>query len=138
MPNVSQQIFKISAKEIGKLKTSFEKERARQSLKVDSAMVAAVDLVWITARSRRPNIGKKGNRVSDPNASFGVPVRTGALRASIQKEIKPEAGKITGRVYTNSPYAIFIEYGTSKMRMRPFMAPAFWINRERILKLFAS
>ncbi|MCL2631515.1 MAG: HK97 gp10 family phage protein [Coriobacteriia bacterium] len=41
-----------------------------------------------------------------------VPVRNGALRASIHPEVKTEGDTIIGRVYTANEYAAFVEFGT--------------------------
>lgn len=117
------------------------------------AMKESIDLVYNTAREKRPDIGfmekttmgvgrvsfrkKKGIRiVSDPNAEYGVPVRTGALRMSIRKNVQGTYGKVTGTVFTDSPYAWFIEYGTQKITPRPFMRPAFDLNKDFIIKIF--
>lgn len=50
---------------------------------------------------------------------------TGTLRNSIYVQIQ-SAGPIRKviKVGTRVPYATFLEYGTSKMRPRPFMRPA--------------
>jgi len=46
---------------------------------------------------------------------------TGALVRSIKVEKK----KNESTVYVEKDYAIYLEYGTSKMRPRPFILPAF-------------
>lgn len=60
---------------------------------------------------------------------------TGALVRSIKVEKK----KNESTVYVEKDYAIYLEYGTSKMRPRPFILPAFlntkkWFS-ERLNKL---
>ncbi len=121
-----------------------------------------IDIVYRTARAKRPMIhlvriggrdekyiGKKipkdlreGFRtrsVSDPDAKFGVPVRTGRLRDSIEKEshyIGPMSVK--GRVWSDEKYASYVERGTSKMSPRPYMRPAFDLNREVIRKILGN
>lgn len=99
-----------------------------------SRLQAATTIVYNVARARRPKISitehkarggrKVGYRVSDPNAKLGVPVKTGALQASIQMETKRSGKKYIGRIWTNSPYAEYMEFGTSKIKPRPFMRPA--------------
>lgn len=47
---------------------------------------------------------------------------TGALVRSIKVE---KNSKSESTVYVEQDYAVFLEYGTSKMRPRPFILPAF-------------
>lgn len=106
-------------------------------------MTAAVAIVYATARARRPKIGltkyNKGQyRVSDPNATLGVPVKTGALQGSINREITQKGGKIQGRIFTNIPYAVYMEYGTSRIEARPFMRPALNENAEKVKNIFSK
>lgn len=49
------------------------------------------------------------------------PVDTGRLRSSIQYT----SGYLTCTVGTDVQYAIYIEYGTWKMRAQPFLNPAY-------------
>lgn len=117
---------------------------------MEKKMNLIVDVVFKTATARRPKIAvTKENRgqyrVSDPNAKAGVPVDTGALQASITKDVRWSGKKIIGEVEAGLDliYAKMIEFGTSKMRPRPFMRPAWnenlqWIKKkwsEKITKL---
>lgn len=106
------------------------------------------NIVYKTAKARRPKIsiqehkalgrpakvkGQSAYRVSDPNADVGVPVDTGKLQASITKDpVKRVKDKYIGRVWTNWPYAKYMEFGTSVIQARPFMHPALNINKEAI------
>jgi HK97 gp10 family phage protein len=111
-------------------------------------MNLAVDIVFKTATARRPKIsmselkargGEKGDyRVSDPNAVLGVPVKSGALQASIKKSVKWQGKKITGEIDAggNLPYAMAMEFGTSSISPRPFMRPAWNENKEFIQNKF--
>ena len=49
-----------------------------------------------------------------------VPVRTGALRNSLQQSPITNGAEILAR----RPYAIYLEYGTRRMSARPFLLPA--------------
>ncbi len=49
-------------------------------------------------------------------------VRTGELRNSITA--RPALGGLSAVVEATSDHAVFVEYGTSRMRPQPFMAPA--------------
>lgn len=120
-------------------------------------MNSAVNIMWITARAKRPKIStqqakssatryfrrdsngkRKEYRVSDPAAKLGVPVDTGILQASIKKEVNDRKnGKIIGRIYVDGvKYAKYMEFGTSNIQARPFMRPAIDLNKERIKNLF--
>lgn len=120
---------------------------------VDNALMkkmqAAVTIIYQTARARRPKIsaqmhkaagGKKGGyRVSDPAATLGVPVDTGALQLSIKKSVTQKGGKTTGTVSAGGGavgYATMIEFGTSKMAARPFMRPAINENADEVKRIF--
>ena len=110
-------------------------------------ITAATEIIWRTAHAKRPMMTKKqarlehrSRRVSDPNAQAGVPVRTGALQGSIKKTVEQTAFlKYQGKVETHGlPYAGYIEFGTSKMKARPFMRPAVELNKEAIKRMFKA
>ena len=50
------------------------------------------------------------------------PVDTGQLKASIGYIVRPS--DMTVQVYADKSYAIFVEYGTSRMAAQPFLRPA--------------
>jgi HK97 gp10 family phage protein len=146
-PKYVDAVSKIS----DKLRGEFE----NQSKSLNKKMQSATNIIWTTATARRPMItnavakaqgrGKTKNgklkRVSNPDASAGVPVASGELQISIKKEITMKDGKATGRVYTNNsnskvPHHIFIEFGTSKMPARPFMRPALNVNMDKVRRIF--
>lgn len=128
-----------------------------------SKMTEAVNLVYKTATTKRPNVTyvnilgetqKVSGRVpkeikrafytrtvSDPDAESGVPVKTGNLQSSIKKEVKVQGRNVVGRVYVDTKkakYAKYVEFGTSKMQARPFMRPALDMNQEKIRKIFGE
>lgn len=54
-----------------------------------------------------------------------VPVDTGTLKASAQ--VKPASGggmSYTAEVSFNTNYALYVEFGTSKMAAQPYLVPA--------------
>ncbi len=59
-----------------------------------------------------------------------VPVRTGHLQASIRADLGTEGGSDVGEAFesvsviADTPYASFVEFGTSRMDPEPFMQPA--------------
>ena len=64
-------------------------------------------------------------------AATVVPVATGALQDSIGHEV----GDRKAIVYAGMPYAVHVEYGTSRMAARPFLRPYFlslaWLQHFR-------
>ena len=140
--------FSIKKGEIEKITSAMIFKESTILDGVKRKMDLIVDIVWKTARARRPKIsateqkalgrptGKGVYRVSDPNAKLGVPVDTGALQASIEKNVKVEGKKIIGTIEAGRGliYAPMIEFGTSKMRPRPFMRPAWNENLDWIRK----
>ena len=104
-------------------------------------MDSVVELAYRYARTPRPMMTNKyGRRVSNPNAPLGVPVQTGNLQSSIKKgKIRVEDETVSGSIYVDkkiAPYGVFVEFGTSKMRARPFMRPVVNIIKEITKDLF--
>jgi len=48
---------------------------------------------------------------------------------------KMKDGGLTGVIFTNRPYAIYVENGTRKMPARPFFKPALEAKKERVEEL---
>lgn len=67
-------------------------------------------------------------------------VVTGMLRTSITSNVKKSGQQVIGQIIANSfdntDYAVHLEFGTSKMRPRPFMQPALEKQRPAIKRLF--
>ena len=130
---------------IKRFNSDFVREIERIDDQILKKVTTITQVIYNTARARRPKISAKEQkslgrstakgsyRVSDPNASYGVPVKTGDLQSSIKKEITRGFKKVNGRVYVDGPgnaYAAAIEYGTSRIQARPFMRQALSENRE--------
>jgi len=153
--------FKGNIKSFGKKLEKRAKGWESEGLK---RMNAAVNIVYNTARAKRPSttfyefggetmstpgkipkdvkrLFRHVRKVSDPNAKFGVPVRTGNLRDAIKKDVKVQFHKVVGTIWVDqkqAPYAGFIEYGTSKMAKRPFFRPAMDLNRKIVKDIIGS
>ena len=82
----------------------------------------------------------KANMTPDgPSAPGEAPaVDTGRLRASITHRVEMESGEVVGYVGTNVEYAPYLEFGTTRMKPRPFMVPAIERNRDWIKNKLAS
>ena len=72
------------------------------------------------------------------DAKREVRVDTGRLRASITHEIEKTKDETIGRVGSNVEYAVYQEYGTSKMRGHPYLRPALERNKGRIKQLLGG
>jgi HK97 gp10 family phage protein len=75
-----------------------------------------------------------GTSPSSPGDTPGVD--TGALRSSINVQ---QRGRMVRAIADGVEYGVMLEFGTSRMGARPFMAPAaMWLNNqtERIFKDF--
>jgi len=73
---------------------------------------------------------KAGALLIQNDAKKRAPYLTGTLRRSIHTE---QTGKTSVKVGTDVEYAIFQEYGTSKMAARPYLRPAFDENRQKVV-----
>lgn len=68
-----------------------------------------------------------------PSAPGEPPNRdTGQLDQSV---IARRRGRVRSEVSANAPYALFLEFGTSRMAERPFMRPATRRTRRQITTL---
>lgn len=64
----------------------------------------------------------------EADAKKKVPIDTGRLRSSISNKIEKIRDEITGKVGTNVVYAPYIEFGTGRMRPKPYLYPALQKN----------
>lgn len=72
-------------------------------------------------------------------ARAGVPVDMGLLARSIAvKDSRGKKNEIVTKVSAPVYYALFVEYGTSKMGARPFMRDAVRTKEDRVHELLIS
>lgn len=143
-------MFKLNPRSIEKLGNHLSKFVKDHQTDAEKRMGLAINIIYKTASAKRPMIGKKGKRVSDPAAPFGVAVAEkngGLLKSSIKKEIVTLGFHVTGRVYVDTkdvPYAMRIEYGfigadslgrVYNQAPRPFMRPAWDLNKKVVEKV---
>jgi hypothetical protein len=151
------EIFKLPAVNVERLKGKVADIMTREGKILNAKVTAMTNVVYQTAHAKRPLISKeeqkssgRTKRVSDPNASAGVPVDTGALQISIKKKVEDSGKKVVGTVYvdgnTSNPksgesvqqYAKAMEYGTSRIAPRSFLRSAIHVNSDWIKKFWAQ
>lgn len=82
---------------------------------------------------------KVGTRIVQRSAKQKAPVDTGDLEGSIRRSFSgANTSMPTGRVSTNIEYAVYVEYGTSKMLAQPFLRPALKDSSKELNKLFSE
>jgi len=142
---LSGKSFSVDTSQVDRVLTRVRKAKEQIDKSTLAKVKAATNIVYKTASARRPMMSAKEmkasgrkRRVSDPGATAGVPVQTGALQMSIKQSVTQKGDKTTGMVTTNSPYAAFMEFGTRYIQARPFMRPALLLNQEFIKALFAK
>lgn len=96
--------MKIEIKDIGKFNNWTNKVAKQVESKVKDAVIQNV-------------------LEGEGQAKLLTPFDTGHLRRSITTELSDD--RLSGKVFTNVEYSIFVEEGTSKQYAQPFMYPAF-------------
>ncbi len=138
--------FSVDTGKLDTVLSQIKKGREQTDRLIGIKMTKAVNIVWGVAHQRRPMITAKqakiegrAKRVSNPDAIAGVPVDTGALQASIQKSVKQSNKKWIGKIWTSGiDYASAMEFGTSKIRARPFMRPAINLSKDALKLMFGK
>lgn len=70
----------------------------------------------------------------EKDAKLNCPTKTGNLRNSIESEVSTIGKRTTIKLYAKADYGKYVEYGTSKMPARPFLAPAFNKNKDNVTR----
>ena len=74
------------------------------------------------------HIIKRNGADLQQKAQINAPVDTGTLKRSIVPTI--EDNGLTARVKAGAEYAPYVEYGTRYMTAKPYMKPAFFVQKE--------
>lgn len=136
--------FRINPDAVGRISSKMMNRFNQNDKVIKKRMELATVMVWRIAHAKRPMMSTmemkaqgRTQRVSDPNAKAGVPVKTGRLQGSIlQKVTKKSTMSYQGEVSTQGvPYAGFMEFGTSRVQARPFMRPAVNLTKDAIKRM---
>lgn len=96
---------------------------------------AVLDRMTVQMKPRARAIIEKYGLAVTGDAAMRAPFEFGALRNSITSESKM-TGDMTFTVSDGVTYGIYQEFGTSKMRARPFMRPAIEAWKQRFQDAF--
>ena len=65
-------------------------------------------------------------------AKFLAPVKSGKLRDSIIGSVKTDGYSVTGTARVTAPHAHLIEFGTTRIKKKPFFVAGAIANRKRL------
>lgn len=82
----------------------------------------------------------EGAKIVQGEAKRRAPYRTGKLRRSIKAKIgkrrsKMVAGAFAAVDFKVAPHAYLVEYGTSRMRARPYFRPAWEATKDEVRRV---
>ena len=131
MQNVSvEEFIQILANKQGKVQTEMEKALAQSCALIQrEAMESMRDTPTDTTKAYYTYNKEKAHHPSLPNNPPAVD--TGTLRRSITYTVNETKGEV-GSTLKSPPYGAYLEYGTSKMKPRPWLKPAIEKNRAKI------
>lgn len=113
------------------MRDEVSRELLRGGLAIENDAVASIQ-TQTPGGKPYPSKGRRGavHWASPPGAAPNAD--TGELHTSITSTRRETANSVIVEVGANTPYAEALELGTSKMEPRPFMAPAFNANVDRV------
>jgi len=77
-----------------------------------------------------PKVVAKVAHDIEASAKLGAPVDTGHLKNSISTDVDG----LTAEIGPTASYAMYVEYGTSRMRPQPYMGPAVDANEGNFVE----
>lgn len=137
MQNVSvEEFIQILADKKGRVETEMEKALAQSCALIQRE---AMESMRDTAIDFSKSYYMHNKQIAHhPSLAFNPPaVDTGTLRRSITYTVDGTKGEV-GSTLKNPPYGAYLEYGTSRMKPRPWLKPATDKNRGEIQKLLVN
>ena len=86
------------------------------------------------------NVIRKGASDIERDAKINAPVDTGFLRSSISTDYTGDGRtrSMTAEIGPTASYALYVEFGTSRMRAQPYLFPATDRHEPAILAAMAQ
>lgn len=103
--------------------------------RVEAALHAYGNLIQVEAQIAISSGAVSGKQHQPSQPGEAPHFDTGTLANGIETA---KSGRLEVEVTSNAPYSVALEFGTSKMQARPFMAPAVATMRGRGEKLVAE
>lgn len=136
-------VVKVSVKGNRVFIKNVERYRRRQGKQLSQALHASALVVQNEARKlvlKGPKTGKiypRGKRTHQASAPGEPPASdTGTLVRNILAEM--DWKKLSARVIAKTKYSRFLEYGTRRMKARPFLSPALKNKTKQIVQIFQA
>lgn len=102
---------------------------------IGKALFAGADIIRTEAQISI-TAGSASGKQHVPSAPGQPPNQdTGVLAGNIETELRFDGRGPVAEVSSNAPYSAPLEFGTSKMAARPFMAPAGDAKRAEVRRL---
>ena len=130
--SVKVKVKSMNPRGINLYSTSFKKKfMVALNISGNDVRNSAIELINSGVKSGR-RYGK--HQASAPGQAPATD--TGVLRNNIV--VSSNAEKLEVEVASRAKYSKFLEFGTVKMKARPFMFPAFEMNKPKIRRRFAK
>lgn len=97
-----------------------------------------MDLINQSLKEAAEDVGEYVEQKAKDNLIKNGSYRTGNLHNSIDSRTEEQGDDTIAKIGTKVDYAHYLELGTSKMRAKPYMAPALEDNTQEIIKIVAD
>ena len=110
-------------------------KNAMKAVQRSTMLVRETVVTGIATGARRGRIRRNGQ---DRSSAAGEYPKTdqGILVGNITTNVKRSGTNVIGQIVSSAPYSAALEFGTTKMKPRPFMHPSLRKNVEKIEKIF--
>lgn len=119
--------------------SSSMKRKIKDTMNVAGMLVRNTAVISILSGGKSGKVYEKYNpRRTHRSSSDGQPPAsdTGFLASNIVLNVDRDG--MTATVESRAKYSVHLEFGTQKMKARPFMQPALEENKPKIRRMFAN